>query len=106
MGFIFYLSSQPSRGPSPLPDYVVHFVEYFILGYLVSYSLFLSGFLLEKSALFASFWALIYGISDEFHQMFVPTRTPSLKDVFFDALGGIFAAFLWLLFKRKALKKG
>src|SRR5919108_2283008 len=42
-------------------------------------------------------WALglvfLYAISDEFHQSFVPSRTPSLADVFIDLFGGICGIF-------------
>jgi VanZ family protein len=39
--------------------------------------------------------AVLYALTDEFHQSFVPGRTPSLVDaLFFDALGALIA--LWL----------
>ncbi|MBL8091572.1 MAG: VanZ family protein [Anaerolineales bacterium] len=39
--------------------------------------------------------ALLYSLTDEYHQSFVPGRTPSLIDVFvFDNLGAMIALFL------------
>jgi VanZ family protein len=40
----------------------------------------------------------LYAASDEFHQVFVPTRTPAMHDVMIDTLGGAAGLFaLWLL---------
>ncbi|HSY73913.1 MAG TPA: VanZ family protein [Dongiaceae bacterium] len=39
----------------------------------------------------------LYGASDEFHQSFVPTRTPLVSDVFIDTAGGAIGLFaLWI----------
>jgi VanZ family protein len=53
-----------------------------------------------------------YAASDEFHQIFVPTRTPLISDVLIDTSGGAFAlAVLWLRYRLgnvkglKALKR-
>ena len=40
----------------------------------------------------AAAFAVLYGITDEFHQSFVAGRNASLLDVGFDALGSIMAA--------------
>ena len=42
---------------------------------------------LYRHALIAWFCATVYGASDEFHQIFVPGRGPSVKDVLIDAIG-------------------
>ena len=50
--------------------------------------------------------AAIYAASDEFHQSFIPTRTPAVKDVMIDscgALAGLLLLFAWrMIFRRKA----
>lgn len=46
----------------------------------------------------------LYASSDEFHQSFVPTRTPAIKDVMIDTAGGtvgLLAAWLWHLTREK-----
>jgi len=41
---------------------------------------------------------IVYGISDEVHQIFVPSRTPEVLDVYYDALGGAVGLLaLWAL---------
>lgn len=40
----------------------------------------------------------VYAATDEFHQIFVPTRTPAVHDVVIDTLGGAAGLFaLWLI---------
>ena len=39
--------------------------------------------------------AVLYGLSDEFHQFFVPTRHPDLFDIATDAAGAALALWLW-----------
>jgi VanZ family protein len=75
-----------------------HFTEYFIFSLLV-----LRGFrAAEKGTRLR--WALLtvlivagYASLDEFHQSFVPGRTPAVSDVLIDTIGGATAQFAaWL----------
>jgi len=44
----------------------------------------------------------LYASSDEFHQIFVPTRTPRIHDVVIDTIGGAAGLFaLWMIQRRK-----
>ena len=48
----------------------------------------------------------LYAASDEFHQIFVPTRTPQVTDVMIDTAGGAIGLFaLWIFFNRRKRKK-
>jgi VanZ family protein len=78
-----------------------HFTEYFIFSLLV-----LRGFRAgEKGTRLR--WALLtvlivvgYASLDEFHQSFVPGRTPAVTDVLIDTTGGAtaqFAVWLWMI---------
>ncbi|MEM7536489.1 MAG: VanZ family protein [Chloroflexota bacterium] len=49
-----------------------------------------------KVVLFAT---MLYGMSDEFHQLFIPGRTGRLWDVFFDCLGALLV--VWFLYRRQ-----
>lgn len=91
--FIFYLSSQSNiSGPSWIPDKVAHLALYSGLGWLTARCS--AGYGSSRIKVWISAWAfcLIYGISDEFHQYFVPGRTAEVGDVIADMLGGLVGA--------------
>jgi VanZ family protein len=46
-------------------------------------------------------FCFLYGISDEFHQSFIPGRTPSGFDLMADLTGGIIAAGIWFIRHKK-----
>jgi VanZ family protein len=72
---------------------VGHFLEYAILGVLLSVS-----FGIKKEHILPVILAAsLYGVSDELHQFFVPGRVASVYDVATDVAGsavGSFSAFL------------
>ncbi len=97
--FIFYLSAQPVL-PSPdsfLWDFAFkklsHMFVYFILFWLIYKSIQFDIKHPLKLTILAFCVAFVLAISDEFHQSFVPGRTPTTKDVLFDTLG---MAIAWL----------
>lgn len=78
-----------------------HFFLYFVLGFLVlnatnktikvSY---------KKYILISIIICIVYAISDEFHQMFVPGRGPQVRDVFIDSCGAIFGIAIYIFLKK------
>jgi len=64
-----------------LPDFVLHFIAYFVLGLSLFRALYISG--LKKAALVAIILGTLYGLSDEIHQIFTE-RTFSLIDLLVD----------------------
>jgi VanZ family protein len=96
MALIFYLSAQ-SELPRPESDLldaiskkIAHNGAYAIL------MLLLLNALRPRARIRTAFVLLIaYAISDEIHQSFVPLRSASLRDVCFDALGGLVGVLLW-----------
>ena len=48
--------------------------------------------------------SLLYGLSDEFHQWFIPGRSATFGDVLADTLGGGFGGLLLFKFKRKGFR--
>ncbi|HOG23302.1 MAG TPA: VanZ family protein [Candidatus Omnitrophota bacterium] len=94
---IFSLSSIPGLHSGLSKDFllrkIAHVTEFFILSYLL-YRAFATSFSLKKGLLFfcVGGLCLLYAISDELHQSFVPTRSPAFIDVMIDSLG--FFAFL------------
>ncbi len=92
---IFYISSQKSVELPPLPwgsDKVLHAVAYAVLGVLSYLSFKKSG--LNKRVIALSFFlAAIYGITDEFHQSYVPGRNAAVGDVIADAVGAFLGSY-------------
>ncbi len=107
---IFFLSSQSSLPQQPEFihfDKICHLIEFGILGYL-SYRAFVHSNLtvLKKNALLlAIIFTILFGISDEFHQFFVPLRQPDVYDIMADSFGTIIGTFSALLIDKKILKK-
>jgi VanZ family protein/glutaredoxin len=87
---IFHLSDRPSipwaRG---YPDYLLHAAEYCVLAVLLARAL--NGGLWRRvtDALLGLSWALsvVYAVSDEVHQYFVPGRSADYRDALSDAVG-------------------
>ncbi|MFA5866525.1 MAG: VanZ family protein [Actinomycetota bacterium] len=94
-GVIFYFSSLAgSQIPSVMPDFIPHFIEYFIFAALTAAAVWSTKKELPAGRL--GLWAItitaIYAASDEFHQAFVPGRTPDGKDWAVDVAGAIAVA--------------
>lgn len=72
-----------------------HFTEYFILT-LLAYRAFRYGEAWRhwRALGYSGSFAVLYAFTDEFHQVFVASRGPSLRDVGFDALGAMSAFVL------------
>ncbi|MDD3679233.1 MAG: VanZ family protein [Patescibacteria group bacterium] len=99
---IFYLSSIPNlkAAENPLWDEIIrsfihglfYAILYFLLFRAFNFTRKLKNFYLP---LMLSF---LYGLSDEIHQFFVPTRTFQFKDLLVDFIGIIAGGFtLWKL---------
>jgi len=98
---IFLLSSSPkpvfAETEVPFLDKFLHTIEYAVLGFLLIRGLKNSRLWLSDRdfILLAVAIATFYGISDEFHQHFVPNRNASLGDVFFDCIGSVIGSVVY-----------
>lgn len=84
-----------------------HVGEYFILGLLL-FRAFRSGSKARyplRWAAFALGIVILYASTDEFHQSFVPGRTPSPIDVGIDSVGGILAQVVCVGWQRRRLRR-
>ena len=108
---IFTLSAQSDlRLPTALPassDKVAHFVVYGVLGWLWSRAIRLRHPRWATVVVVLSTLAFtgLYGLSDEWHQMYVPRRTADLYDALADVYGGTMggvALLLWLRFREES----
>jgi VanZ family protein len=92
-GLIFFLSSLPSERitfVSGIKDYILHFFEFGLLALL---TIRFVNFYFDPGVrcYFLIFLAtMLYGLSDEWHQSFVPGRVASVSDLLADTLGVIF----------------
>ena len=96
MGIIFAASSQATVVAPPLfpgMDKLMHMGAYAVLGlfYLLSLKNWRQR-LTWKTVALVTLAVTLYGISDEYHQSFVPGRYPDLADILADSLGGFLAA--------------
>lgn len=97
---IFYFSSRPRFGITHkfLFDFVIfkalHIIEYAILYFLFFRAFYKTTTLpLLQQFLFSFLLAFFYAISDEFHQLYVPTREGKIRDIIIDTVGITLAYF-------------
>ena len=100
MGFIFYFSSLPGEDiPLLFPgqDILFHLITYIILSCLFVRALknTYAGLTTAKIIYFTVLFGVIYGITDEFHQMFVPNRYASGFDLFIDAVASLAGGLIY-----------
>ena len=121
MCFIFYTSSLPSDSEIlkiegefffnfVFSAELKHIIMYSILGFLST--LFFSAYLKHRTFLrltsLSLFTPIFYGVTDELHQFFVPTRFCTLEDITADSIGSIIGVSLllsYLAIKTKTLNK-
>lgn len=94
---IFGISSIPAHqlsGKLILPDYILHIIEYLPFGFLVFRALKGSkgNLPFKKIFLFSICLAVLYALSDEMHQLFVPGRDASVWDLLCDSIGAVIGA--------------
>jgi hypothetical protein len=103
MGTLFYLSHQSSVDVGIDwfygMDKILHSIAYGVLCISWVISLFVNK--VEKFAMRAFLFTSAYGIFDEFHQYFVPGRTPDPFDWMADCAGALAALFFCLLLFRR-----
>ena len=108
LGLIYFLSS---RSTDQLlyagPDYIAHAVEYFALGLVLARAL--NGGIRKSVTPRVLLWTMglcvLWALSDEFHQRFVPTRISSLRDVLSDTVGASLACAVFPLLVRMARRQ-
>ena len=100
MGVIFFLSHQSKLPDVPslsgqLTSVLGHFSVYFALAVLTWWALGTFDLTGRQRVGIAIAVAVLYGISDEWHQSFIPGRTPDWRDILTDAIGA--ACGLWIV---------
>jgi len=104
MAVIFRLSALPGSQVPGRFGSLGHFLGYAVLGVL-----FFLALIPERSPMAAFALAVlfcsVYGITDEFHQSFVPGRTPDIVDWGVDTMGAACGAAAALLIARGAARR-
>jgi len=104
MAMLFFLSGRSGSTLNswvslvPPMDKVAHLSAYFVLGW--SFCVWIRGDRWVNGKVLHAFLVIlavgVFGISDEFHQSFVPGRTVSLEDWMADICGGLLAVGVFL----------
>lgn len=99
---IFLQSSRASMAPDlsiSFFDKILHFGGYGLLGFLMMRLLVKELPQQSRSVLIilASALCIAYGISDEFHQSFIPCRSADVLDVLADAAGSLAGVFCFVI---------
>jgi VanZ family protein len=99
---IFLFSAYPTGRASEIhwKDFIVkktaHVIEYGIFAALTYRGLISSGAKKANAGIYSILIALLYGLSDEFHQSYTPGREPRVRDVVFDTIGAIASIYsIW-----------
>ncbi|MFA5168182.1 MAG: VanZ family protein [Candidatus Omnitrophota bacterium] len=102
MALIFGLSSIPGSDfpevPVPEINSIVHAIEYSILGVLLlrGFTYSFPGKPVFRLVLFAAGSAILFGLSDEWHQTFVQERFFELQDLIVDAISAVLGILLYI----------
>jgi VanZ family protein len=99
MGLIFSASSLPGNNIPKLfrfQSIIFHLSAYLTLAYFFARALKNSycDIKLSQIIFFTLLFGVIYGISDELHQAFIPYRTVSVFDVFIDGVGSFIGSLI------------
>lgn len=106
MAGIFVVSGMPDPpGPTDLPDMPLHQAAYLGLTLLLVRALAGGRWGNVTRATLVAAWAIAvaYGVTDEWHQSFVPGRSAELRDLAADAIGALLAAVgvgAWSIIRR------
>lgn len=97
MGLIFFFSTLTLTDLKQMPevsDILTHGAVYSLLGTLLYFSF------NRYPSIKAVFLSSLYGISDEFHQSFVPGRTTEIKDLVVDTAAALISVLVIKFFTR------
>ncbi len=108
--FLVFVLSSISHYPDIFPwvfslDKFVHTIEYYVLGYLLMRMFVTSprDIFSRVPIVFVIIFGVLYGISDEWHQSFVPGRYASIYDILFDIFGILLAVATYRFVRRRVV---
>jgi len=112
MGIIFWISSLPSEKLTPerrlgitISQPIKHIGEFGILGILMSLVLAQVTNKTLSVAFWSSVFSVCYGILDEIHQAFVPTRYCTINDMCINAIGSVMVVLFYVYAQKRQYGK-
>ncbi|WP_024831342.1 VanZ family protein [Ruminiclostridium josui] len=84
---------------------ILHFTEYFILTLLVYGTITIVFKNSCKKVFLTGAFCILYAVSDEIHQIFIPNRNSSVYDVLIDSLGVLIGTFMVYLYRKRKNSK-
>lgn len=109
---IFYVSGLRDISPPSLgvgwDDKLYHFGEYFVFSLLIHIALryYNRARIRDNIYIIGAIVSVVFAVTDEIHQYFVPGRESSILDLFADSLGAVLAQIvLWRFFKSRRTQK-
>lgn len=82
-----------------------HMAEYAILAVTVGYPLYIFGKRRWRLILWSEVISVIYAMTDEFHQLFVPGRSGQITDILIDGCGAFLGCIIFFLISSLVKKK-
>ncbi|MBK8575872.1 MAG: VanZ family protein [Elusimicrobia bacterium] len=111
-GLIFYFSSIPdyrTGGGAELPELMfrkfAHLFVYGVLAFFLARALSRIGWQARRVLVVGLFLCVLYAVSDEWHQSFVPGRFGKVRDVVLDSLGAALVLSLYVRQRKSSLFK-
>ena len=101
---IFYFSTLqggPGAGAGIDIGKVYHFVVFFLFAFFLFASIKRNKKIKISYVIITLVTSILYAISDEIHQIFVPLRVASIADILTDTLGICFAIIICLIINKK-----
>lgn len=96
---IFYFSSIESFPQFPVKEInfavVYHIIVFFLFTFFLVMTLKGDSKLKIKHIFWVLIISIVYAASDEFHQLFVPGRSSTIKDILTDLIGILFAILIY-----------
>lgn len=90
---VFKVDEKYANDTSFIVRKCAHFLLYFILGLLV-YNMF-NNINIQNKLLYTILFCIIYSITDEIHQYFIPGRTFKLFDILLDSISSFISSYIW-----------
>lgn len=106
--FIYWLSDQPSL-PTPMlfshQDKLFHAGAYFVMAGFALRAFRHHTMSLPKLVIYSLIFSSLYGMSDEWHQSFVPGRMSDVADWAADTVGAMLFLGLYYLYRLRCFKR-